>query len=52
MLLDHMASKPPMFAGGKPGMDATKGAAPKMPFGKGQISKKAIGGKRAIGRKR
>lgn len=39
-------------AGSKPGMDATKGSAPKMPFGKGQISKRAMGGGRKFGRKR
>ena len=47
-----MSKKPPMFAGGKPGMDATKGPAPKMPFGRGQVSKKAVSGKRQVGRKR
>lgn len=37
----------------KPGQDATKGPAPKMPFGRGQVSKKSIGGKgRKFGRRR
>lgn len=33
----------------KPGQDAAAGATPKMPFGKGQVSKKAMG--RKIGRR-
>jgi hypothetical protein len=40
------------MAGGKPGMDATKGPTPKMPFGKGQVSKKAMLSRRPIGGKR
>lgn len=44
-----MANKPPLIAGGKPGMDATKGPAPKQPFAKRPASTKI---KRPLGSKR
>lgn len=44
-----MANKPPLTAGAKPGMDATKGPAPKMPFNRRPASTKV---KRPLGSKR